>query len=110
ELYDRDPERFAADRAERDRLIAFVHELGVPLVFGSAVVVPHKAGRGELWNSVNRSLLLLPQGTVSAVYDKTILVPFGEYVPWPRLFFFVDKLVPGVGNFLPGSGPTLFTM
>jgi apolipoprotein N-acyltransferase len=107
-LYERDPERFAADRRDRDRTAAFVRELGVPLLIGSAVVVPTPAGRGELWNSVNRSLLLLPDGAVAAAYDKTILVPFGEYVPWPQLLFFVDKLVPGIGNFVPGDGPTYF--
>jgi len=108
ELYARDGERFAADRAYRDRMVAFVRELGVPVLFGSAVIVPRPAGRGELWNSVNRSLLASPDGRVTASYDKTILVPFGEYVPWPRLLFFVEKLVPGVGDFIPGTGPTLF--
>jgi apolipoprotein N-acyltransferase len=109
-LYDHDPNRFAADRRDRDRTAAFVRGLGVPLLIGSAVVVATRAGRGDLWNSVNRSLLLAPDGTVAAAYDKTILVPFGEYVPWPRLFFFVEKLVPGVGNFVPGDGPTYFPL
>jgi apolipoprotein N-acyltransferase len=109
-LYDRDPERFATDRRDRNRTTAFVRELGVPLLIGSAVVVPTRAGRGEVWNSLNRSMLLSTDGSVSAVYDKTILVPFGEYVPWPRLFFFVDKLVPGVGSFVPGDGPTYFAL
>jgi apolipoprotein N-acyltransferase len=109
-LYDHDPDRFAVDRRERDRTVAFVRDLGVPVLIGSAVAVPTRAGRGELWNSLNRSLLLARDGTVAAVYDKTILVPFGEYVPWPRLFFFIDKLVPGVGNFVPGDGPTYFAL
>jgi apolipoprotein N-acyltransferase len=39
-----------------------------------------------------------------------ILVPFGEYVPGGSLLWFLEKLVPGVGNFLPGSEPTIFDL
>lgn len=35
-------------------------------------------------------------------YDKSHLVPFGEYVPWP-LNSIVDKIVPGMGAFRPGT-------
>jgi apolipoprotein N-acyltransferase len=36
------------------------------------------------------------------------LVPFGEYVPLKSLFFFVDKVVEGVGDFGAGDTPVVF--
>lgn len=104
------PYVFGNDRALTDRMVEFVRGLGVPLLFGSPALVSRPVGRGEVWNSLNRSLLLAPDGHVAGRYDKMILVPFGEYVPWPRLLFFVHKLVPGIGDFLPGVEPTLFAL
>lgn len=42
-------------------------------------------------------------------FDKTHLVPFGEYVPWP-LSAVVSKLVPGAGRMRPGSTPAVLDM
>ena len=44
-----------------------------------------------------------PQGELIAQYDKMHLVPFGEYVPWSWLFFFVEKISTGVGDYQPGN-------
>ncbi len=104
------PYVFDGDRALTDRMIEFVRELRVPLLFGSTALVSRPLGRGEVWTSLNRSWLLAADGRVAGRYDKMMLVPFGEYVPWPRLFFFVHKVVPGVGDFLPGVEPTLFAL
>jgi apolipoprotein N-acyltransferase len=46
---------------------------------------------------------LNPQGEVVAHYDKAHLVPWGEYVPFQRIFFFIQKMVPMIGDF--GRGP-----
>jgi len=108
DFYERYSHAFDADRALHDRMLGFVRDLEVPLLFGSAALVSRPVGRGEAWSSLNRSLLLNPDGRTRAQYDKMILVPFGETVPLPRLLFFVHKLVPGIGNFLAGTEPTLF--
>lgn len=50
----------------------------------------------------NRAYLINPQGEVVDRYDKHHLVPWGEYVPFQRLFFFIQKMVPMIGDFARG--------
>ncbi len=49
------------------------------------------------------------QGEVDAHYDKIELVPFGEYVPARAILgYFVNKIVEGFGDMIPGKEQTLF--
>jgi apolipoprotein N-acyltransferase len=43
-------------------------------------------------------------------YDKMHLVPWGEYVPFPKLFFFARKLTGKVSAFTPGTHRRIFTL
>ena len=76
---------------------------GVHLLFGTLSADPTPPGK--LFNS---AYLLGPDGEQVARYDKMHLVPFGEYVPWRKVLFFVDKLVPVIGRFGEGKTPTIF--
>ena len=49
----------------------------------------------------------IPAGATAAVYRKIHLVPFGEYVPFQRLLFFVGPLVEAVSAFSPGTRVTM---
>ena len=61
--------------------------------------------RSELgqWKFYNSSFLLEPQKTNWQTYDKTHLVPYGEYIPFQVVFPFLKKFVQGVGNFSEGK-------
>jgi len=55
----------------------------------------------------NSSVLLSPEGTVSAMYDKMHLVPYGEYVPLRKFMPFIDKLTQVSGDFEVGREPVV---
>jgi len=68
------------------------------LLFGAPAT--EKRPEGEVF--FNRAYLINPQGQVVDRYDKHHLVPWGEYVPFQRLFFFIQKMVPMIGDFARG--------
>ena len=57
----------------------------------------------------NRALFINADGTFAGTYDKMHLVPFGEYVPYKRLFSFANNLLHEAGNFEPGTERSIFT-
>ena len=53
----------------------------------------------------NRAYLVGKDGITIDKYDKYHLVPFGEYVPLQKVFYFLKKLAEGDKNFSPGDSP-----
>ncbi len=51
----------------------------------------------------NSAALVSPQGAWAGRYDKVHLVPFGEYLPFPKLFAFAGGLTKEVGEFQHGA-------
>jgi apolipoprotein N-acyltransferase len=57
----------------------------------------------------NRAIVASPAGAWIGHYDKIHLVPFGEYIPYPFLFGFAQKLTREVGDFHPGMQRTVIS-
>ena len=68
---------------------------------GEGVGDPEGLGSEDFFNS---AFLIDPAGEFIGRYDKVKLVPFGEYVPIKKMFFFVSKLTEGFADFTPGQG------
>jgi apolipoprotein N-acyltransferase len=51
----------------------------------------------------NSAYFLDHNGTLTGIYDKIHLVPFGEYIPLSKLFTFAETITKDVGSFSPGK-------
>ena len=85
------------------RVLGLASEIHVPLLVGS----PDLGEDGLFYNS---AFLIGEDGRIVGRYDKRHLVPFGEYVPLHWLFFFLDKLVVGIGDFGRGHSASVLRL
>lgn len=68
--------------------------------------IPVLAGFTDIKNDreIYNSLMLFPKGKERfQKYDKVHLTPFGEYIPFRKLFFFVERITDEIGDFTPGK-------
>jgi apolipoprotein N-acyltransferase len=89
----------------RDDVLELAERHHVHILFGSPAVRQTRDGELE---ELNRAYLVSAEGHEVATYDKIQLVPFGEYVPFARILFFVERIVEAVGRVAPGVVPTVF--
>lgn len=76
---------------------------GLPTIFGAG-----SYDSGVRWEH-NTVYAMAADGTVTGSFDKTILVPFGEYVPWVDPGWAIRQ-VPSMSHNLAGEGPARFVM
>jgi apolipoprotein N-acyltransferase len=76
---------------------------GLPTIFGAGSYDP-----GVRWEH-NTVYAMAADGTVTGSFDKTILVPFGEYVPVVDPTW-ATRQVPSMSHNLAGQGPARFVM
>ena len=91
---------FGDDKKNTEQLAEFQRTLKSYLLFGSVLEKKTSSEQLSLTNSV---ILLNKQGKITYQYDKIHMVPFGEYVPLRKVLFFVEKLVAGIGDYVPGN-------
>jgi apolipoprotein N-acyltransferase len=92
------PYAFGDDRLATDQVRGLARRLGVPILLGSDQIE-----RGAVVKYYNAAFLVRSDGSDGGVYRKMHLVPFGEYVPLRRIFFFASRLVQAVSDFSPGE-------
>ena len=78
-------------------IISLVQEIQIPLLVGALERTSDR-------DTVNRAFLIDVDGKVLGSYDKVHLVPFGEYLPLPWLFKYMQGLTAESGAFAPGNG------
>jgi apolipoprotein N-acyltransferase len=100
DFFERDPQF----RASLSTLARTAH---APIIAGDIGVDPDRAAPDGyyLYNSAE---FIRPDGTLAGRYDKMHLVPFGEYTPYKKLFFFAGSLLQDVGTFEPGRRREIF--
>ncbi len=97
-----------SDPAVRAGLSSLARAARAPVIVGEFGI---DADRGvrlgyDLYNSAG---FVRPDGSFAGRYDKMHLVPFGEYTPYKRLFFFAGSLLQDVGILTPGKHRSMFT-
>jgi apolipoprotein N-acyltransferase len=97
-----------SDSLFRAAMSSLARAANAPLIVGNiGVDADPKVSKG--YNLHNSAEFIRPDGSFAGRYDKMHLVPFGEYVPYKKLFFFAGDLLADVGEFDPGTLRSTFS-
>ncbi len=100
---------FVNDRYFRQAISSIAKQTNSYVVVGS-IGVREIPGTARGYEPLNSAALIAPSGAWVARYDKMHLVPFGEYVPYKTIFFFIDKITKEAGEFGRGSERKVFSL
>jgi apolipoprotein N-acyltransferase len=82
----------------KQRLFDFVDKTGCALLLGT---IERSLSQQKI-HYYNTALCLHP-GLNMSKYYKMHLVPFGEYIPYKKIFFFTEKMTHAIGELTPGN-------
>ncbi|WP_424322869.1 apolipoprotein N-acyltransferase [Gordonia sp. (in: high G+C Gram-positive bacteria)] len=83
---------------------AAVTAVGAPIAFGTWIPGPDGPTNSVLlWSARDGYADAEPSGR----YDKHIVQPFGEYLPWRSFFRLFSSYADRAGDFQPGTGPVV---
>lgn len=107
-------------RAAQDALRTLAQSRGTHVLVGASTYLPAELGYVAnpaqakkippgAWNDrYNSAVLVNAKGDYVDRYDKMHLVPFGEYIPLPKVFPFLARLVPFEESLIAGTRATTF--
>ena len=94
-----------SDQTYRDFMEQLARRSATPILADDLSLAGRNSDGGySLYNSAS---FFREDGSYGGRYDKIHLVPFGEYVPYKPLFFFVGHLLDDL-SFIPGTQRVLF--
>jgi apolipoprotein N-acyltransferase len=105
------PGALNSDPFLRDRLSQLAREVDVPLLVGGIAV--ESGGEADFLAFYDSAFLVAPNGQFGDRYDKSRLVPFGEYVPLQAwLGRWLEAVARGMANqrVTPGEAPRALTI
>lgn len=94
------------DPTLRQSISALAKQANAAVIVNDITLAYYKDNRPSLYNSAS---FFRPDGSYAGRYDKMHLVPFGEYVPYKPLFFFVGDLLDDL-LFIPGTHRSVFSV
>ena len=97
---------FGEDAAAAEPIRRLAAQAHVPFVIGTDEITRGATRAADKY--YNTATLVGFDGTTQGNYRKVRLVPFGEYVPFKQLLFFVGPLIEAVSDFTPGDDLTVF--
>jgi len=94
---------YTSDPLFRDAVSNVARRSNAWLLAGSIGIRNASATPAQPTEIYNSASLVTPKGEWVSRYDKVHLVPFGEYVPFKRIFSFAGGLTKEVGDFSRGA-------
>lgn len=88
---------------------AAIRGFSTPVIIGASSRLPDTAD-GKPPIKYNTAVMLDKNGDVIGMYRKTLLLVFGEYLPFESTFPFLRRWLPEAGRWTPGDGPRIFEL
>jgi apolipoprotein N-acyltransferase len=100
------PFYYSLDKKNSALINNIVQTTKTPLLLGS----PYGEIKNQQRVNYNSAYLIDASGETLGRYDKIHLVPFGEFVPFKDLLWFVNKMVESIGDFGQGTEDKVFDL